>query len=235
MADFLSRFTKRCRAEKSNEAGRQEQNSGNISAAVAAYKAATKIDPGWFVPYYNLGLVYKYQFDWPQSFYWSERATLLNAKDDATWWNFGIAATALQRWQVARKAWKEFGIPVPAGEGPLDFPCGTSPIRLNPNGIAEVVWCHRIDPARAVIQNIPLLDSGYRWRDIVLNDGAGTGTRMLGDKEVPVLDCLGLIESSPFETFVTDVQADDFEMGLQILEELLKGRDIEMENWTSKI
>ncbi len=66
MADFLSRFTKRYHSEKSNEVGRQKQNSGTSSAAVAAFKAATKIDPGWSVPCYNLGLVDKYQCDWHQ-------------------------------------------------------------------------------------------------------------------------------------------------------------------------
>lgn len=66
MTNFLSRFIKRCHSEKRNEVGRQQQNSGNMSAAVAAFKATTKIDPGWSVPYYDLGLVYKYQCDWHQ-------------------------------------------------------------------------------------------------------------------------------------------------------------------------
>src|SRR5205807_10273545 len=75
--------------------------------------------------------------------------TLFRSKDKAAWWNQGIAATALGRWGLARRAWAGFGIDLPAGEGPLDFPCGSCPVRLCPDGDAEVVWAHRIDPARS--------------------------------------------------------------------------------------
>ena len=90
---------------------------------------------------------------------------LIDKKDKAAWWNLGIAATALGRWDVARSAWRGFGINMPKGDGPIDFPCGTCPIRINPDGDAEVVWAERIDPARAELLSIPFPESNHRWKD----------------------------------------------------------------------
>jgi hypothetical protein len=64
----------------------------------------------------------------------------------------------------------------------------------------EVVWCRRIDPARALIDNIPLPDSGRRHGDIVLHDGAPNGERILNERVVPVVDELELWQASEIST-----------------------------------
>jgi hypothetical protein len=96
----------------------------------------------------------------------NERAAALGgAEGDPAWWNLGIAATALRRWDAARDAWRRFGIQVPDGTGELQMDLGPAPVRLDPDGRAEVVWGRRVDPARIVVINVPTPESGHRWGD----------------------------------------------------------------------
>ena len=162
---------KRARASRANERGRELARVGRAREAIQEYERARRLDPTWSMPAYNLGLIYKYSGDWERSLQFNERATELDRDDQAGWWNLGIAATALGRWDLARSAWRGAGLEVPDGDGPLDYPCGRTPIRLNPETDGEVVWSQRLDPARAEIRSIPLADSGFRFADVVLNDG----------------------------------------------------------------
>ena len=148
------------------------ERSGQSEEAIREYERACQLDPSWHSPAYNLGLLYKYAGDWQRSLECNARATELAPDEEASWWNLGIAATALGRWDVARAAWRGAGIDIPDGTGPIDCSCGVAPIRLNPDATGEVVWADRIDPARAVLRSIPLTESGFRYGDVVLNDGA---------------------------------------------------------------
>jgi len=187
------------------------------------------------VPLYNLGLLFKEQRQWEQSLDYNRQATALEPENEAAWWNLGIAATALGRWDVARAAWRGFGIHMPDGEGPIDFPCGYGPIRLNPDGDAEVVWAQRIDPARAVVSNIPFRESGHRWQDVVLNDGAPVGYRTYNGQEYPVLNALQLLEVSPFGTYVARVQMPNQRDYLVKLAEIADQAGGSAEDWSTSI
>jgi tetratricopeptide (TPR) repeat protein len=238
MAGLLSRFSKRERASRANESGLQLRRSQQLAAAIHEYERAIRIDPTWAVPFYNLGLLHKYEGDWALSLEANLRATELDPNDQAGWWNLGIAATALERWEVARLAWRGAGFAeVPDGAGPLELPCGQTPVRLNPEGDAEVVWCQRLDPARARIESIPLVD--YCFGDIVLNDGAAVGYRMLGEEKVPVFNCLELLEVSPFSTWVVLVEpagpGSVEPKHLERLQELAQERDLAAEDWSSSL
>jgi tetratricopeptide (TPR) repeat protein len=195
------------------------QKKGQLERAIELYGKASAIDPSWSVPPYNLGLLFKLARNWKEALKYNRRATALDSKNKAAWWNFGIAATALGRWNLARSAWRGFGIAVPDGDGPIDLPCGFCPIRIDPNGQAEVVWGHRIDPARASLASIPLPEPKHHWKDVVLNDGAPNGYRRHQGKEVPVFDALELLEPSPFGTYVAHVKmpatAENVEKGAQ--------------------
>jgi len=79
---------------------------------------------------------------------------------------------------------------------------GLIPVRLDPHGRAEVVWARRIDPARARIANIPFPESGHRFADVVLHDGAAVGEREMRGKTVPVFNALALLEAAECQTFV---------------------------------
>lgn len=225
----------RDRASEHNERGRELDAQGRRAEAIREYERACALDPGWSVPHYNLGLIYKYAGDWERSLHRNQRAAALNPSDQASWWNLGIAATALGRWDEARRAWRGCGIDLPEGEGPVDYPCGRTPIRLHPQGDAEVVWSQRIDPARAAIQSIPFPESGFRWGDLVLNDGAPTGYRMLGEQEVPVFDCLGMLKSSPFSTFVAQIERPGQGEAAGGLAELAAARGLAAEDWTTSV
>ena len=121
----------------------------------------------------------------------------------------GIAATAVADWTAAREAWTRCGITMPAGDGPPDTDFGLVPIRLDPYGAGEVVWARRIDPARAVIENVPLPGTRFRWRDVLLHDGAPEGYRMLDGREVPVFNALERIHGSGFDTYIMELGSSD--------------------------
>jgi len=79
-------------------------------------------------------------------------------------------------------------------------PAVTACVRLNPRSSGEVVWGERLDPARLLILNVPLPESRHRFRDIVLNDGAENGTRVVDGDQVPVFDELGVWRASEYST-----------------------------------
>ena len=190
------------------------------------------------MPFYNAGLIHKYAGSWELSLHQNQHAVERDTSDTDAWWNLGIAATALGRWDVARRAWRSAGIEVPDGTGPIDFPCGRTPVRLNPATDGEVVWCDRLDPVRALIRNIPLPESGFRFHDIVLHDGAANGYRKLGDRECPVFDCLSLLEPSAFATYVARIQPGDpstWETAMNLLSDNALDREMAAEDWTSSV
>jgi hypothetical protein len=225
----------RAQAIRANERGRELAARGEVDRAAESYRRAMAIDPHWSVPHYNLGLLQKYAGDWSSSLASNQRAVELNSSDEGAWWNLAIAATALGDWAEARRAWRACGIEVPAGSGPIDCPSGTTPIRLHPHGSAEVVWARRLDPARAKLESIPFPDSGFRWGDVVLNDGAPNGYRMLGDREVPVFDCLCLLEASRFSTYVAEVDISGEEPDGDALTGLAAERGMAAEDWSRNV
>jgi hypothetical protein len=217
-------------AIKHNESGTKLLDQKRYQAAEKQFLKATKLAPTWSVPWYNLGLIYKKQRRWSASLTCNQRATQLDARDQAAWWNMGIAATALGKWAEARQAWQGYGIQLPAGEGPLKMNIGPTPIRLNPAAKGEVVWCTRIDPARAVIKNIPLPDSGHCFADIVLHDGEPNGYRLLKGREVPVFDALEILEPSAHRTYEVTVLFRSLE-DIEVLIELADQDKVAVEDW----
>lgn len=233
---ILGRFTKaakRLRAERLNERGIALGPEDDEKAA-QLYRRACAIDPSWSTPFYNLGLVYKYRGAWAESLEANQRATELDPDAENAWWNLGIAATALGRWDLARAAWRGAGIDVPDGDGPIDYPAGQTPVRLDPDGDAEVVWCQRLDPVRARIENIPL--GGYCYGDVVLHDGAAVGYRKLGEREHPVFNFLELLEPSAFSTFAASVTLGDAgDAAIDDLCRVADERGLSAEDWTSSV
>ncbi len=177
------------------------RESGDSAGAIRLFQRAIQHAPRWSVPWYNLGLTYKYLRSWNDSYRCNAEAVRLNPSDEAAIWNLGIAATAVQDWTEARRAWTLFGISLPPGTGPIQMNLGSVPIRINPDTDAEVVWARRIDPARALLTSIPLADSNHRYGDLVLHDGAPAGYRLDEDVEVPVFNELDLLARGAAGTF----------------------------------
>lgn len=225
-------------ASAANEKGNTFEKEGMLEEAIAEYQRACELDPTFSQPFFNLGLIFKYAGEWQRSLEMNRRAAELDPENQGSWWNLAVAATAIERWDVAREAWAAaIGNLIPAGEGPIDFPCGFNPIRLNPEGRPEVVWAHRLDPARAMLQNIPLPESGFRWHDIVLNDGAPAGYRRREGRDVPVFNCLQLLEPSPFSTFLAEVDLEEAVDPEEVdrLIEMAEDRGMAAENWSTSL
>jgi len=217
-----------------NALGIELEEAGDEARAIRAYRKAIWWSRRWSVPWYNLGLLYKRRGDWSASLEHSERAIELNPSDEAAWWNLGIAATALGRWRRAREAWRKCGIDVPDGDTAPMMDLGSVPIRLNPATDAEVVWCTRIDPARAIILNVPLPESGHRCGDLVLHDGARNGTRVVDGVELPVFDELSLLQPSALGTFIVRVSGLTLSEAEDLVSKASAAR-IECEDWTANI
>lgn len=222
------------RAESLHQRALAAESNGHFNEAEALYREALTLDPTRSTTWFNLGLLYKWQSRWSESADCNQRAHELDPKDEAAGWNLGIAATALDDWDVARRAWSDLGIAVPQGTGPIMMSLGLVPLRLNPDGNAEVVWARRIDPARGIIVSIPLPESGYGCGDTVLHDGAPEGYRTLQGQEVPVFNVLGLRTASTYSTFVIRAETSGPE-DMQALESLLSERGFAVEDWSESI
>ncbi len=190
--------------------------------------------PDWPGSWYHLGLVYKRQARWHASQRANAAAGKLHPEYEPAWWNMGIAATARGDWGEARRAWTAYGIDLPEGSGAPDMNIGLTPIRLDPEGRAEVVWTMRLDPARARIVSVPLPPSNRRYGDVVLHDGVPTGERVLDGEAVPVFDELELLVQSPYGTFHADVRVEEGEDFADLVE-LSETHGVRAQNWTATI
>lgn len=227
----LFSFKKR-KAQKLHEQAQDLSDEGRDDEAIALYQKAIELDPEKSESFYNIGLIYKYRNNWEESFKYNASANKLNPEDEAARWNLGIAATALRDWATARRVWKENGITLEDGNGPINSDFGLTPVRLNPDGNGEVVWARRIDPVRSKILNVPLPESGYFPGDIVLHDGAAVGYRMYGEVEKPVFNVLELFERSKHKIFKVTIHANE-QREIVELEEILEECGMISEDWTT--
>jgi hypothetical protein len=207
---------------------------GDDERALRLYHQALLLDPERPSTFYNIGLIHKYRGEWAESLAFNRRAVELCPDDEASNWNLAIAATALCDWATARAAWQRLGIQVADGHGPIEDDFGITPVRLNPDDAGEVVWGRRVDPVRVRIENIPYASSGYRAEDIVLHDGAPTGTRTSQGREYDVFNVLQLHQPSRMTTFELEVQVDS-PAAIEALEAAVAAQAGHVEDWTSNV
>lgn len=218
------------------DAARVKSEAGDDQGALALYLESLAIDRKQPAALYNVGLIYKYRRDWKESLRYNRLAAELQSDDESTNWNLGIAATALREWRLARDAWRRVGIELGAGDAAIVEESGYTPVRLNgfenTDADVEVVWAHRLSPVTARISNIPTPAARFRYGDVVLHDGAATGTRLYapGD-ERPVFNVFELFEPSDFITFDARLVVPD-ESALQALRSACDAAEIEFEDWT---
>lgn len=222
------------RAERLVDIAGRCLDRGQLSRADRGYAAASQALPDWSVPWYNRGFVAKLERRWAASMDFNRRAAELDPEDQASWWNMGIAATATDDWPSARLAWSKCGVQVPEGSGPLEMRLGSVPIRVSAEA-PEVVWCDRIDPARAIIRNVPFPECGRGYGDLVLHDGAPNGSRMRAGVEVPVFDELELLRPGTLPTFAVEVVAPDERSASELEEMALSVDDLNIEDWTGSV
>ncbi|MDP9891625.1 tetratricopeptide (TPR) repeat protein [Variovorax boronicumulans] len=228
------RIGKAGKATALNELGRRRNDEGDQDGALEAYAQASAIHPGWSVPWYNAGLIHKYRGEWAASLQANARAVQCEPGNEGALWNLGIAATAVGDWTTARRAWRQYGIAIPEGEGPVDYFVGLTPIRVHGDEGTEVVWADRIDPARAILRNVPTPACGHRYGDLVLHDGAPNGYRLRGEREVAVFDALEVIAPSAHSTYEVSVEGAAAE-DIEALVQRFKAADGFAENWTDSM
>jgi hypothetical protein len=222
------------KAQKFHEQGQALSDDGKDIEAIKAYLKAIELDPSKSESFYNIGLIYKYQGEWAKSLEYNAKAYELCPEDESARWNLAIAATALRKWEIARRAWSDNGIELVGESGPIDMNFGMTPVRLNPDDSGEVVWATRIDPVRAKIDSIPYKESGFKHGDVVLHDGAAVGYRKVGDKEYAVFNVLEMFEPSNYSTVVATVKISS-DKDIEKLEEIFSETEHEFEDWTKNI
>ncbi len=227
------------RADALEDAGNRKREEGDEAGALSAYLEALALHRDRPSTLYNVGLVYKYRRDWQSSLRYNRLSIELDPDDVPTNWNLGIAATALRDWSTAREAWKRVGIELEDLEGPIADDFGYTPVRLNGledrDSAVEVVWAQRLSPVTARIDNIPTLAAKFRYGDVVLHDGAGTGSRVDADgREKSVFNVLELFEPSPYVTYQASIDAPDAK-AVEDLAAAFRSAGIECEDWTASM
>jgi len=220
-------------AELLNALGSRSVDKGNRDRGRSLYRSAARVDPHWSTPWYNLGLDHKNCREWEESLRCNQRAVEIDPQNEAGWWNLGIAATALRNWPEARRAWHTYGVRLSNEEGEVRMPEVVGCVRLDPNDCGEVVWGLRIDPARIIVLNVPLPESGHRFQDIILNDGAPNGKRVNASGiEVAVFDELAIWEASSYSTYTVNLRCPN-EGAERHLEMLCGERKLGLEDWST--
>jgi hypothetical protein len=130
--------------------------------------------------------------------------------------------------------WHECGIKLSGESGPISMNFGHCPVRLNPHEDGEVVWGTRIDPIRTLLRNIPLPESGFRYEDIVLHDGASVGSRISQGREYGVFNVLEIFEPSQWSTYCAVIDAPGME-AVTVLGKLAEQSEMGFEDWTDSI
>ncbi|MGD9482417.1 hypothetical protein WDH52_04015 [Streptomyces sp. TRM70308] len=221
---------------------------GHYEDAGELLTRAADLEPWLSESWFNLALLHKFRHDWEQARTAGLRAVALldRATGAPDWWNVGIAATALQDWPLARRAWQAYGLKVPTdavggtGTGePTGMRLGSAAVRLSPEGESEVVWGRRLDPARIAVQSIPLPSSGRRWGEVVLHDGVPHGERTVSGgggrpSAYPVFDEIELWAPSPVPTWVVLLEAAT-EADREALERLAAEAGFAAEDWSSSV
>ena len=209
-------------------------DNGEILKAIELYEQAATLNPMREATYFNLGVLYKKLTRWPDARRVVDRALELAPNDnEGAWWNLGIIATAQNDWATARSAWRNVGVDLPDEEGPIFMNLGLTPIRLR-SADSEVVWCIRIDPARAVIESIPFPSSGHRCGDVLLHDGEPTGVRVISGRQVHVFDELAVLERSSLQTFEAKVVCPAINDEEELLS-LATSKEIHAESWSQNV
>jgi tetratricopeptide (TPR) repeat protein len=199
---------------------------GDVYSAIKLYKKIVKLAPAWPPPFQRLGSIYKYRREWKPALHFFKKAVALDSGDRASWWDLGIAATALNKGRIARSVWSKFGQTPEAGWRP-----SAVSLRVAYEGQYEILWADAVDPARAIIQNIPNPASGRHFRDTVLIDRVVSGHHVVRNKRYAVYDELGLYKGSGYLTYSCTLTTEGYQE-VQLLEKICLEAGLGFEVWS---
>ena len=207
------------------DAGDHERGISLLTEALAQAPSSS----WWF----DLGLMHKWRRDWSACLAANLEAARLDPTNTPACWNGGIAATALADWPTARRLWEAYGVPPLAGAGEPTEPFGSTPVRVGDDA-QEVVWCSRLDPARARIENVPTPACDRRWGDVVLHDGVPNGERFDGTAWQPVFDEILLWRRTSVPRLALTLTAPG-PAAVEQLVDLLRDEHGAAEDWTGSV
>lgn len=75
---------------------RSYQETGKTTESIAAYKKAVKVDPNYWMAYFQLGSIYLTQREYEKAAEQFEKSSSLNKKHWKSFYNLGIARQALE-------------------------------------------------------------------------------------------------------------------------------------------
>lgn len=209
----------------------RHESRGAHALACTLYAESALRDSEWAEPLVALALNLRDRGDYAAMRGACEAALTRDPQHSFALWNLGLAATALEDWRRAREAWRRYGLEVAEGDTPVHGFFGIAALRLHgPGDHHEDVWVRRICPVRAVIENVPYPESGYRYGDIVLLDGVPEGEVLRDRHPVPVFNVLGTLAPAAHGTFECAVDLLDPEAWSD-LKDLAESRALAVETW----
>lgn len=209
----------------------RHESRGADELACALYAESARRDPEWAEPLVALALNLRDRGEYATMQGACAAAVMREPNHSFALWNLGLASTVVGDWAAARKAWRRYGLEIAEGDQPIRGFFGIAALRLHgPDGHHEDVWVRRICPVRAVIENVPYPESGYRYGDIVLLDGVPQGEVMRDRHPVPVFNVLSTLAPAVHGTFECAVDLLDPEAWSD-LKELAESRALAVETW----
>jgi tetratricopeptide (TPR) repeat protein len=178
-----------------------------IDAARPLVEYAARRMPGDLPLQFALGVVRKFEQDWAESRRAFERVVAQHPTEKAGWWNLGIVCVAQEDWAAARRAWAAVDLELPPGDPNADYgAAGTlTPVRLATGPGApmpyEVVWGHRIGPARVQLAGLPRFPRDAGFGALVLIDGVPTGEAPYGEERRAIFPHLATIQPGQGQRF----------------------------------
>jgi hypothetical protein len=221
----------RTRALRAYIRAQRHESRGADVLACSLYTEAALRDPEWAEPMVAAALNLRDRGQYAAMLTACEAALVREPKHGFALWNLGLAATATGNWRRARQAWRRYGLEVAESDAPIHGFFGIAALRLHgPGEHHEDVWVRRICPVRAVIENVPYPESGYRYGDIVLLDGVPDGEVMREHHSVPVFNVLATLAPAAHGTFECAVDLLDPEAWSD-LKDLAESRALAVETW----
>ncbi|MEV4539856.1 hypothetical protein AB0J82_39400 [Asanoa sp. NPDC049518] len=186
--------------------------------AAELLETAVRADPdgrGAEKLWFDAALAHKFLRNWREAYELGKEAAARSKRgaQDPAFWNLGIAATVQRDWATARDSWIGYGVNLPDGAGEIVADLGVTCVRINTATGQEVVWAQRLCPTRARVRSVPF-ETGRRFGEVVLHDGAPNGERIVQGRRFPVFDEIMLFEPSDIATLsvtVTVAAGDDVE------------------------
>lgn len=205
---------------------------GDVYNAVKLCKRLAKLAPDWSAPFAFLSRMYRSRNEWKPTLHYCLKAVENNPFDECIWETLGLAATALEEWEIARYAWNQLGFHFKNSDAVLQLDLGLVPLRLNPLEQPEVIVARRIDPVRATIEGIPQPSSGRRYKDLVLIENKPNARLFYRNTKLQVYDEVQLLKQSAWRTYAvllhTSSQAD-----VDTLANLCLEAELGFDNWSN--